>query len=180
MVNLRLGIFTGKRYALGILPILLPRLKTHMVPWVAGGTTSLPMIAGQDIGQAFALAAVADKMGPYEAFNIVGPVIPSVREVLEYIHSEFGYPKPHFGVPFTLAYPFAWLMEKLDRLVPWEPLVTRSIIHLLEETNVDNQRAERILSYKPAINWQDAVCEQVKEIGEKQITPMSMARPVIK
>lgn len=44
MVNLRLGIFAGNRYALSVLPILLPRLETHLVPWVAGGRTSLPVI----------------------------------------------------------------------------------------------------------------------------------------
>ena len=32
MVNMRLGLFAGERYALGILPILLPRLKTRLVP----------------------------------------------------------------------------------------------------------------------------------------------------
>ena len=57
VVNLRLGIFAGQRYALGVLPILVPRLKTRLVPWVAGGKTSLPMIDGRDVGQAFALAA---------------------------------------------------------------------------------------------------------------------------
>lgn len=179
MVNLRLGIFTGRRYALGILPILLPRLKTHMVPWVAGGKTSLPMISGQDIGQAFALSAVAEGLDTYEAFNIVGPTIPTVREVIEFIHHEFGYSKPHFGVPFVLAYPFAWLMEKLDPIVPWEPLVSRSIIHLLEEVNVDNQRAKSLLAYQPKVNWQDAVREQIQEMSAKQTRPMSMARPVI-
>ena len=50
VVNLRLGIFAGKRYALGLLPILVPRLKTHLVPWVGGGRTSLPITDGRDIG----------------------------------------------------------------------------------------------------------------------------------
>jgi len=56
VVNLRLGIFAGKRYSLGVIPILVPRLKTHLVPWVAGGNTHLPIIDGRDIGQSFALA----------------------------------------------------------------------------------------------------------------------------
>ncbi len=71
VVNLRLGIFAGRRYGLGILPILVPRLKTHLVPWVAGGRTSLPIIDGRDIGQAFALAATAPDLADYEGFNIV-------------------------------------------------------------------------------------------------------------
>ncbi len=176
-VNLRLGIFAGHRYGLGLLPILAPRLKTHLVPWVAGGRTSLPVIDGRDIGQAFARAATAPGLADYESFNIVGPQVPRVREVITLLHEEFGLPLPHFGVPFALAYPFAWLMEKLDPVVPWEPLVTRSIIHLMEEVGVDNDKAERLLGYRPVHPWQDAVRAQMAEMALRQIRPMAMARP---
>lgn len=176
-VNLRLGIFAGRRYALGLLPILAPRLKTHLVPWVAGGKTSLPIVDGRDIGQAFALAATIGKLEDhYESFNIVGPRVPSVREVIDFLHEEFGLPSPHFGVPFSVAYPFAWLMEKLDAVVPWEPLVTRSIIHLLEEVHADNRKAELRLGYRPVHAWQESVRIQMAEI--RAARPMSMARPI--
>lgn len=178
IVNLRLGIFAGRHYALGVLPILVPRLRTHLVPWVAGGRTSLPIIDGRDIGLAFTLAGTAKGLQAYESFNIVGPVVPSVRQVISFIHEEFGLPKPHFGVPFALAYPFAWLMEKLDPLVPWEPLVTRSIIHLLEEVHANNERAEKYLGYRPLHSWQEAVRTQMEEMKVRQTGPMSMARPV--
>ena len=178
VVNLRLGIFAGKRYALGILPILTPRLKTHLVPWVAGGRTSLPIVDGRDIGQAFALAATRDGLAEYESFNIVGPDVPNVRDVITLLSEEFSLPRPHFGVPFAIAYPFAWLMEKLDSIVPWEPLVTRSIIHLMEEVDVDNARAERLLGYRPVHHWREAVRLQMQEMHVRQTQPMSMARPV--
>ena len=174
MVTLRLGLFAGKRYSLGLLPILMPRLRTHLVPWVKGGKTSMPMLAGQDIGFAFSLAATADNLSGYEAFNIVGPQVPTVRQVITYIHDQYGYPKPHFSVPFFLAYPFAWLMEKIDPVVPWQPLVTRSIIHLLEEVNVKNDRARDRLGYKPTINWQQAIREQINEMDSRQTQPMDM------
>lgn len=178
VVNLRLGIFAGRRYALGVLPILAPRLKTHLVPWVAGGRTGLPIIDGRDIGQAFARAVAAEGLADYEGFNIVGPEIPKVREVISFLHDEFGLPKPHFGVPFAIAYPFAWLMEKLDLIVPWEPLVTRSIIHLLEETGADNAKAQRLLGYRPAYPWREAIRIQMREMQARQTRPMSMARPI--
>ena len=141
MVNLRFGIFAGRRYGLGVLPILVPRLKTHLVPWVAGGRTSLPITAGEDIGEAMALAATAPDLAGYEGFNVVGPEVPSVRQVIEFLHEEYALPLPHFSVPFAVAYPFAWLMEKIDPFVSWDPLVTRSVIHLLEEVAADNERA---------------------------------------
>ena len=178
VVNLRLGIFAGRRYALGLLPVLAPRLKTHLVPWVAGGRTSLPITDGRDIGQAFALAATAQGLADYESFNIVGPEVPTVRQVITLLHEEFGLPKPHFGVPFAVAYPFAWLMEKLDPLVPWEPLVTRSIIHLMEEVGADNFKAERLLGYRPEHVWREAVRTQMAEMKVRQTRPMQMARPL--
>lgn len=178
VVNLRLGIFAGRRYALGVLPILAPRLKTHLVPWVAGGRTSLPLIDGRDIGQAFACAVEAEGIAHYEGFNIVGPTVPRVREVIDFLHDEYGLPRPHFGVPFAMAYPFAWLMEKLDPFVPWEPLVTRSIIHLMEEVGADNLKAEQLLGYHPIHDWRNAIRAQMQEMSIRQVRPMSMAMPV--
>lgn len=177
VVNLRLGVFVGRRYGLGMLPILLPRLKTHLVPWVAGGKTSAPLTDGRDIGQAIALSVVAD-LHDYQGFNIVGPEVPTVREVIDFLHAEFGYPRPHFSVPFAVAYPFARLMEWLDPIVPWEPLVTRSIVHLLEEVGADNRRAEVMLGYRPRYPWRDAVRLQVREMAERQTSPMPLAAPL--
>ncbi len=177
-VVMRLGLFAGSRYALGLLPILVPRLKTHLVPWVAGGRTHMPIIDGRDIGAAVALAATAEGLSGYEAFNIVGPEVPLVRDVITHLHEKHGLPMPHFSVPFPAAFAFAWLMEKLDPLVPWEPLVTRSIVHLMEETGVDNARATERLGYVPRYHWKDSVDRQLAEMGERQTTAMSMARPL--
>ena len=176
-VNLRFGIFAGRRYGLGILPILAPRLKTHLVPWVNGGQTSLPIIAGEDIGQAVALAATTHGLSGYEGFNIVGPEVPTVRQVIQFLHDAYGLPLPHFSVPFAAAYPFAWLMERLDALVPWDPLVTRSVVHLLEEVNVDNERARARLGYRPRVPWQAAIDAQMTEMARCQLKPMAMYKP---
>lgn len=176
MINLRFGIFAGRRYGLGILPILAPRLKTHLVPWVRDGRTALPITAGADIGEAMALAATAPGLSGYEGFNIVGPEVPTVRQVIEFLHDEYGLPLPHFSVPFPIAYAFAWLMEKLDPLLPWEPLVTRSIVHLLEEVDADNQRAEQRLGYQPSVEWRGAIKAQMAEMAIQEKRPMRMHR----
>lgn len=179
VVNLRLGIFAGRRYGLGLLPILAPRLKTHLVPRVARGTTSLPIIDGRDIGQAFSLAATAPDLAEYKSFNIVGPEVPRVRDVITCLHQDYGLPLPHFSVPFAVAYPFAWLMEKLDRIVPWQPLVTRSIVHLMEEVDVDNRKAERLLGYRPLHGWREAIKSQMAEMTARQTRSMKMAKPIL-
>ena len=178
MINLRFGVFAGRRYSLGILPILLPRLKTHLLPWVRGGKTGLPIIDGRDIGQAVARACLAPQLPSYSCFNIIGPEVPSVRQVVTYISETFGYPRSHFSVPFFAAYSFAWLMEKLDPLVAWEPLITRSIVHLLEDTDANNDQAREMLGYSPEIHWKEAVHCQIEEMQHNDFKTMKMYKPV--
>jgi nucleoside-diphosphate-sugar epimerase len=156
-VTLRLGLFAGPGLSVGLLPILLPRLRTRLVPWVDGGRTRLPIVDGRDIGAAFAAAAVAEGLSRYEAVNVVGPSSPTAREVIEFLSVEAAVPQPAFGVSFPIAYRFARVMEALDPIVPWPPLVTRSIVHLLEETGADNERAEQILGYRPKHDWKTAL-----------------------
>jgi len=178
MVSLRVGLFAGRRYGIGLLPLLVPRLKTHLVPWVKGGKTGLPIIAGDDIGEAFTLAAIAPDLNGYQGFNVVGPTIPTAREVITFLNQEYKLPKPHFGVPFFIAYIFARTMELINPIVPWEPLVTRSIIHLLEETGATNDRASTMLGYEPKVHWKDAIRMQMEEMAVRQKKPMKMYKPI--
>jgi len=178
VVNLRLGFFAGENYGLGILPLLLPRLKTHLVPWVAGGRTHLPLIDGRDVGQAMALAATAPGLEGYRAFNVIGPENPTVRKVIEHLSSQYGYPTPHFSVPFRGAYAFAWTMEKLDPIVPWEPLVTRSIIQFLEQQDVGNAAFTEATGYTPHHHWKEAIKTQLGEMAERQTHAMPMIKPL--
>ena len=69
-------------------------------------------------------------------------------------------------------------MEKLDPIVPWEPLIVRSIVHLLEETSATNDRATVILGCQPQHDWRDAVRLQVAEMARRQTRAMSMAKAV--
>ena len=110
----------------------------------------------------------------------MGPATPSMREVIDYLHRRHGLPKPHFSVPFPAAFAFAWLMEKLDPLMPFEPLVTRSIIHLLQLTRIDNARAEKKLGYAPEHHWTKAIDVQMAEMAAGQAGPMKLARPLPK
>jgi len=178
MISLRTGLFAGRRYGIGLLSLLVPRLKTHLVPWVKGGKTGMPIIAGEDIGAAFALTTTASDLDGYQGFNIIGPAVPTAREVINFLNETYRVPKPHFGVPFFIAYLFARSMELLDPLVPWEPLVTRSIIHLLEETNATNARAAELLGYQPKVHWKDAVRMQMDEMAIRQKTAMKMYKPI--
>ena len=179
VINLRCGLFVGEHYGLGLLPILLPRLKTHLVPLVEGGKTQMPLISGEDIAQAFVKAAFAPSMPhPYEGINVLGTEIPTVWEVLEFIHTQFKYPFPHFSVSFPIAHLFGHFMEMLGPLMPFDPLITRSIVHLLKNTGTDNQKAAELLGYTPTIHWRDAVGKQIREIEKRQKKPMKMVKDI--
>lgn len=178
MVSLRLGLFVGENYGLGLLPILMTRLRTHLVPWVDGGRAKLPLIAGADVGQAMRLATLAPGLGTYEGFNILGPEVPDMRAVVGYLHEAHGAPLPHFAVPFRLAFPFAQAMRALDPLVPWDPLIVPAIVHLIQDFGGTNAEAEARLGYRPKVAWRDAVDAQIAEMAWRQSGPMRMRKPL--
>lgn len=168
MVTMRLGHFVGLGNTLGMLPALVPRLRTFLVPWLAGGRSRLALVTDTDLGESFALAAVADGFNAYESFNICGTQFPTTREVIEFIASETGFPKPLYSVPYTIGYAFAWLMEKLHPLLPGSsPFLTRSIVHLSEDWLCSTDYAHQKLGYVPNKNWRAAASEALAELKTK-------------
>lgn len=178
MVALRLGHFVGEHYGLGMLPLLLPRLRSHLVPWVAKGRTTMPLISGRDVGRAMALAAVSERVQGFAAIDVVGKELPTGREVFRFLKEAYGYPLPHFGVSFGMAYGFARFMEAVSKLTPWDPFIARSIVLLLEETAPDNDMARRLLGYEPQVHWKDAIRAQLAEMQRDRIAGLRMARPI--
>ncbi len=167
MVALRCGHFAGERFNLGLLSLLIPRLKTHLVPWVAGGKARVPLVDGRDVGSAYALAATVEGLNGFESFNICGPSFPTMREIINFLHTEIGIPRPHFGVPLSGAYTFAWLMEKLNPILPGDPFLTRAIVFLGEDWYAPSELARERLGYEPRIDWKTAVRRQVKEMASQ-------------
>jgi len=174
MIALRCGHFVGTRYNKGLLSLFVPRLKTHMVPWVSGGKARVPIVDGRDVANAFLLAATVDNVTGFESFNICGDTFPTMREVINFIHSEIGIPRPHFGVPLWGAYVFAWLMEKINPLLPGDPFLTRAIVYLGEDWYAPNDLAITRLGYDPKIKWQDAVRRQLNEMKTRNYPPISL------
>lgn len=162
MVSLRLGHFVGAGNRLGLIPALVPRLRTHLVPWLDRGRRHLPLVAGADLGRACARAALADGLDDYESFNICGAEFPTLREVIDLIAQETGCPRPHFTVPYRVGYAFGWLMEKAPPVLPGRsPFLTRAIVHLAEEWICATEYAARKLGYRPEQDWRVAVREQL-------------------
>lgn len=166
MVTLRLGNFIGVGNRLGILPALVPRLRTYLVPWLAGGRKRQPLVADTDLGAAFALAAITEGLNDYESFNICGKEFPALREVVEFIAAETGFPKPLYSVPYPAGYAFGWLMEGLNPVMPGSsPFLTRSIVHLCEDWYCPSDYAHSKLGYTPKKDWRIAVREHLVDLN---------------
>lgn len=165
MVTLRLGHFIGRGNRLGILPALVPRLKTYLVPWLAGGRKHLPLVADADLGESFALAAVAEGLNAYESFNICGKSYPTLREFIDFIAAETGVPTPLYSVPYPAGYAFGWLMETLNPVMPGtSPFLTRSIVHLCEDWVCPSDYARNKLGYLPKKDWRPVVREHLADL----------------
>ncbi len=166
MVTMRLGHFVGPGNTSGLLPMLLPRMRTHLVPWMAGGHMRLPLVTGEDMGRAFMLAATANSLGSYESFNIVGSEYPTIRELFSFIAKETGFSTPHYSVPYPAAYAFGWLMEKLRHVIPGDPFLMRSVVFVCENWMPVTDNARQKLGYIPREEWQSAVRKQIMEIKQ--------------
>ena len=165
MVTMRLGHFVGAGNRLGMLPAIVPRLKTLLVPWLGGGKKHVPLVADSDLGAAFVLAASAEKLDDYESFNICGPEFPTLREVITYVAKQAGVPKPLYSVPYPVGYAFGWLMETLKPIMPGSsPFLTRSIVRLCENWICPNNYAQKKLGYSPKKDWRIAVDEHLADL----------------
>ncbi len=167
MVTLRLGHFVGPGNVIGLVPALAPRLRTRLVPWLAGGGARLPLVTGGDLGRAFACAARADLAEPFDAFAICGPEFPTAREVISFVAREIGVPPPRFSVPYAAAHALAALSELVNPVGPGPaPFLTRSTVHLARDWWCPDERARTVLGYEPTGDWRPAARAALAEAGD--------------
>ena len=168
MITMRLGHFVGAGNVMGLVPALAPRLRTRLVPWIAGGRSRLPLVADTDLAEAFARAAVAEGLDDFESFNICGPDFPTAREVIEFIAAETAFHTPWYSVPRPAAHAFGWLMERLHPVLPGSsPFLTRSLVHLAGDWPCATERAARKLGYVPRKDWRTAAGEALADLKSK-------------
>lgn len=174
MIAMRFGHFVGARYNKGLLSLLFPRLKTHMVPWVDHGKARVPFIAGHDIGHATYLTVSKEGLAGFLSFNVCGLSFPTMKEVIEFLKEETGVSKPHFNVPLKGAYAFGWLMEKINPIVVGDPFLTRGIVFLGEDWHAPNNFATTALGFQPRIDWKEAVREQLDDMEKRKFKKVSL------
>lgn len=167
MVTLRLGHFIGPGNSLGLVPALVPRLGTGLVPHLDGGRRKLPLVGPEDMAHAFERSLLAEDLESYESLNIVGKDFPSLRNVIDQIHAITGFPAPWISVPYPLAYFFGMLLESLHPPLPGSPFLTRSIVHLAEGWEASGKKAREKLGYKPEGNWKEILKDHLFELKQR-------------
>lgn len=165
---IRCGYFVGPGSSLGILPVLLPRLRARLVPFIDQGKMRMRLVDGRDVGDAFRVAALSEHLAGFNAFDVAADHPPTFRELLQLLQTEFAYPLPLFSVSYSAAYRFAWFAEQLGRLTRTEPLLTRSIVFLSEPASVDTGPL-RELGFQPQHDWRESVRAQVQAIQSQHI-----------
>jgi len=164
MVTLRLGHFVGPGNTVGLVPALVPRLRTHLVPWLGDGTRRMPLVGVADLADGIVRAATAQNLEPYESFQLCGPEFPTTDEVFSRIAACAEVSPPWFRVPYSAAMAFGWLMERVPLRFAGSPFLTQSIVHLARDWYTPSTEAERRLGYAPTQDWRELVAEAVAQV----------------
>lgn len=85
----------------------------------------------QDVAQAF-VAALYDDQTIGKTYELAGPKVYSLRELVEVAGTYSGHPRPVVGMPHTLARLQAFILEHL----PGDPIITRDNLDSMKIDNV--------------------------------------------
>ena len=167
-VNLRLGIYSGKRINMGLLPLLLARNNHSSMPYLTGSLGHLPLIDGKDIGQAFIRAALAPIEANFSNLNICGPETPSHFEVMQFIKEQTQHSPLSYGLPTPFANFILWSQSKFQRF-EYQPLLTSAMIDMLKSPLISNQQAKENLGFDPEVSWKASLLDTLDAYKNQSI-----------
>jgi len=167
-VNLRLGLYAGKRLNMGLLPLLLSRNNQTFLPCLSGALGHLPLVDGRDIGQAFARAALGPFESGYSSLNIVGPESPSHTQVMTFIEAQIQAKPLTSALPSFAASPILWLQGKTHN-INGQPLLTPAMINMLKSPEISNGQASQQIGYDPQISWQASLLETLESYKNQSL-----------
>ena len=160
-INLRLGIYSGKRINMGLLPLLLARSSQSSMPYLTGKLGHLPFIDGKDIGQAFVRAALAPIEENYSCLNICGPEVPTHTEVMHFLKERINHSPLNWGLPSPLANFVLWLQRKTQHFEQ-QAMLTLAMIDMLKSPLISNQQAKLQLGFDPTVSWQASLLDTLE------------------
>jgi len=167
-VNLRLGIYSGKRLNMGLLPLLLARSSRSSMPYLTGPLGHLPLIDGKDIGQAFVRSALAPLEASFSCLNICGPETPSQAEVMRFIKEHMSHSPLKHGLPRTIANFVLWIQSQFQRFEQ-QPMLTSAMIDMLNSPSISNQAATQQLGFDPEVSWQASLLNTLESYKNQSL-----------
>jgi len=167
-INLRIGLYSGNRLNMGLLPLLLNRINQPLLPYFSGYSGYFPLIDGHDIGQAFIRAALGPVDTLYSSFNVIGPEMPTHREMVAFIKSQAYSASYSFGLPPALSKTLLIALSLLQ-IKNKHVLFTRAMLDMMESPIVNNTRAYKTFGYDPEISWQASLLNTLKNHNHKKL-----------
>lgn len=175
-INLRIGLYSGKQLNMGLLPLLLARSGHYSLPYYQGSYGHLPIVDGQDIGQAFSRAALAPLDAGYHSVNISGAETPSHKAVMQFIKTQLGHSPLNYALPAPLA-ELVLFSRNLSGQHAQQPLFTSAMRDMLASPEIDLQPAQTLLGYDPQISWQASLLDTLEEFKHQRLNP-ALSQPV--
>ncbi|HEY9201324.1 MAG TPA: NAD(P)-dependent oxidoreductase [Gammaproteobacteria bacterium] len=175
-INLRIGLYSGKQLNMGLLPLLLARSGKYSLPYYQGAYGHLPIVDGQDIGQAFSRAALAPLEAGYHSVNISGAETPSHKAVMQFIKSQLGHSPLNYALPAALA-ELVLFARNLSARHAQQPLFTAAMRYMLASPEIDLQPAQSLLGYDPQISWQASLLDTLDAFKHQRLNP-ALSQPV--
>ncbi|MBV8522353.1 MAG: complex I NDUFA9 subunit family protein [Acetobacteraceae bacterium] len=102
---------------------------TPVVPLIGGGVTRMQPIHVADVAEAVRLC-LTDPQRRGQAYELGGPEIYSLRELIEMILAQMGRRRTFLAIPFGIARPLARVLEYLPRA----PLTTAQVDLLMQDS----------------------------------------------
>lgn len=174
-VNLRLGLYSGKRLNMGLLPLLLRHNQNTTLPYISGPLGHFPIIDGRDIGQSFVRAALGPFESNYTSLNITGPEIATHADVMNFINEQIHVKPLSFGLPSSLNNITLRLQNNLHRLDK-QPLFSPAMIDMLKSPVIDNIQAVQQIGYDPEVSWQASLLNTL-ELYKNQSLNHALSQP---
>lgn len=162
VVNLRAGVYSGRRLHLG--PMVCLVQGKFKPPSIYGSYGYLPLVDGRDLGQAFARAALAPLNERFQSLNIIGPSCPSQQEVYTYINELQAWPAKVSGLP--LGY-----LRILNKIKGWQWRLNPAngwpspLFNMIPNPAMDSHLAESCIGYQPQFHWKVSVMESFKNLN---------------
>jgi len=100
-------------------------------PVIGGGQTRFQPVYVGDVAQAIIMALQKPNKAQGKVFELGGPDILSVREILQTLFRETKHPRPLVNIPLELAKALAPILGLLPN-----PLLTADLLNLLAEDNI--------------------------------------------